>query len=433
MQVLPRQTCGLYTHTIYKRKYPGGFEKLLASIDGGELFETILHNPVNIYMTHMSNYANDRLALFTFQRLFEFVRLNTNLVLQYVPSGLINGSLQLGPSKLADYYFKLYPDEKDPLWTNPCLDKRHLSIWSQYKIDLYCPVAPSLLIVGPQKTGTTALYTFLKLNPLFKSSLKSAADFEEVQFFNDKYYLKNGLDWYFSRFVDGVVDGGNLVSANDTSSKHIYFDKSATYFDDPKVPLRANKLLPNARIIIILINPADRAYSWYQHVKAHGDPLANSESFEEIIMSPDEPKFKSLRSRCLHPGYYAQHLSNWLQHYQSKQIIIIDGQWFKHNPASVMNRLQLLLHLNDEREVLDYNKLLRFDQEKGFFCVRDEPCLGASKGRKYKPMSDEARFYLNSHYYAHNRQLARILSEIGQPLPIWLEEVLSIQVRKDLY
>lgn len=118
-QVLPRQTCGLYTHTILRHKYPGGIERLDSMIRGGELFETILHNPVNIYMTHMSNYANDRLAPYTFTALLDFVQENTNLQLKYVPSNGDNGSPpnQLGPQVLADLYFKLFPAEKQPLWT----------------------------------------------------------------------------------------------------------------------------------------------------------------------------------------------------------------------------------------------------------------------------------------------------------------------------
>ena len=116
---MPRQTCGLYTHTIYWDKYPGGPGKLLQSVDGGDLFQTLLHQPVSIYMSHMSNYANDRLAPHTFERLFRFVQTNTNLQLKYAPSA---GSGQahrrrLGPAELADYYFGLNPEEREPLWT----------------------------------------------------------------------------------------------------------------------------------------------------------------------------------------------------------------------------------------------------------------------------------------------------------------------------
>lgn len=50
---------------------------------------------------------------------------------------------------------------------------------------------------------------------------------------------------------------------SNTSSDY-YFEKSANYFDSEVAALRAAALLPKAKIITILINPADRAYSWYQ-------------------------------------------------------------------------------------------------------------------------------------------------------------------------
>lgn len=47
-QVLPRQTCGLFTHTIFYNEYPGGPKELDKSIRGGELFLTVLLNPVRV-------------------------------------------------------------------------------------------------------------------------------------------------------------------------------------------------------------------------------------------------------------------------------------------------------------------------------------------------------------------------------------------------
>lgn len=96
--MLPRQTCGLYTHTIFLDKYPGGRAKLDDSIFGGELFFTFVFNPINIFMTHMSNYANDRIALYTFESTFKFLQCWTNLKFKTVKS-----------VELAEKYFKLYP------------------------------------------------------------------------------------------------------------------------------------------------------------------------------------------------------------------------------------------------------------------------------------------------------------------------------------
>jgi len=44
----------------------------------------------------------------------------------------------------------------------------------------------------------------------------------------------------------------------------ILFEKSATYFDQDVVPQRLSALLPKQKIVVILIDPANRAYSWYQ-------------------------------------------------------------------------------------------------------------------------------------------------------------------------
>lgn len=56
-------------------------------------------------MTHLSNYGNDRLGLYTFVNLANFVQSWTNLKLQTLP-----------PVQLAHKYFELFPEQKDPLW-----------------------------------------------------------------------------------------------------------------------------------------------------------------------------------------------------------------------------------------------------------------------------------------------------------------------------
>lgn len=161
-QVLPRQTCGLFTHTIFYNEYPGGSSELDKIINGGELFLTVLLNPVStavslpgdrgtpgraipwcccravsptsparaghpaclcgvgealltpapppplqisIFMTHLSNYGNDRLGLYTFKHLVRFLNSWTNLKLQTLP-----------PVQLAQKYFQIFSEEKDPLW-----------------------------------------------------------------------------------------------------------------------------------------------------------------------------------------------------------------------------------------------------------------------------------------------------------------------------
>ncbi|XP_062541476.1 bifunctional heparan sulfate N-deacetylase/N-sulfotransferase [Armigeres subalbatus] len=404
IMVLPRQTCGLFTHTMYIDRYPGGRDKLDESIQGGELFQTIVYNPINIFMTHMSNYGSDRLALYTFESVIKFIRCWTNLKLTSAP-----------PLQLGETYFKLHPDETDPIWGNPCDDPRHIKIWSRNKS---CETLPKFLVIGPQKTGTTALYTFLSLHPAVASNLPNPDTFEEIQFFNGNNYYR-GLDWYQNFFP---------VQPNGTNGRYM-FEKSATYFDGELVPRRAHALLAHAKLVTILISPAKRAYSWYQHIKAHGDPIANNYSFYQVIMASDSaPKpLRDLRNRCLNPGKYAQHLERWLAYYPQQQLHIIDGEQLKSNPVEVMMELQRFLKLSP---TFDYSEHLRFDNKKGFYCQivneNKNKCLGKSKGRQYPPMDDKSAKWLQRYYQNHNSALNKLLKKLGsRPIPQWLKDDLS--------
>uniref|UniRef100_H3A5G8 [heparan sulfate]-glucosamine N-sulfotransferase n=2 Tax=Latimeria chalumnae TaxID=7897 RepID=H3A5G8_LATCH len=402
IMVLPRQTCGLFTHTIFYKEYPGGPKELDKSIRGGELFLTVLLNPISIFMTHLSNYGNDRLGLYTFVNLARFVERWTNLKLRTLP-----------PVQLAHKYFQLFPQHKEPLWQSPCDDKRHKDIWSKEKT---CDRLPKFLVIGPQKTGTTALYLFLLMHPSIICNLPSPKTFEEVQFFNGNNYHK-GIDWYMDFFP---------IPSNVTSD--FLFEKSANYFPSEEAPKRVVALLPKAKIITILIDPSDRAYSWYQHQRAHEDPTALKFSFYEVITAGHQApvELRTLQKRCLVPGWYSTHIERWLAYFQAAQLLIIDGQQLRNDPAAVMDEVQKFLGVSPH---YNYSEALMFDSRKGFWCQLLEggktKCLGKSKGRKYPPMDSESRAFLSNYYREHNVELSKLLHRLGQALPSWLRQELQ--------
>uniref|UniRef100_A0A8C1Y6E0 Bifunctional heparan sulfate N-deacetylase/N-sulfotransferase 1 n=1 Tax=Cyprinus carpio TaxID=7962 RepID=A0A8C1Y6E0_CYPCA len=349
IRVLPRQTCGLFTHTIFHKEYPGGPQELERIIDGGELFLTVLLNPISIFMTHLSNYGNDRLGLFTFKRLLNFLLTWTHLKLQTLP-----------PLQLADKYFQMFPSDTEPLWQDPCEDKRHKDIWSKEKT---CDRFPKLLLIGPQKTALkTALYLFLGMHPDLSSNYPSKETFEEIQFFSGHSYHR-GIDWYMEYFP---------LPSN--SSSDYYFEKSASYFDSDVAAVRAAALLPRAKIITVLSDPVHRAYACYQ-------------------------------------------------------ILVVDGQTLKTDPASVMEKTQTFLGLENR---VDYRKILAFDPKKGFWCQLldggETKCLGKSKGQRYADMDIQSQVFLRSYYRDANIQLSKLLYKTAQVLPGWLrEDLLNIR------
>lgn len=396
IKVLPRQTCGLYTHTIFLKEYPKGQKWLEDSIHGGQLFQVVVDHPISIFMTHLSNYGNDRLALLVFDSLVKHLQCWTNIKLS-----------SEHPVELAERYFTMFPGEMEPIWQNPCSDPRHKEIWSPEK---NCKKLPSLLVVGPQKTGTTALYAFLKMHPDIISNVQSASTYEEVQFFGGHNYIR-GLDWYMDFFPD--------VSNH---SNQILFEKSANYFDAVKGPMRVSALLPNAKIITIFIDPMKRAYSWYQHMRSHGVAAAMYPFYKVItsVNSSDDRGIKALGLRCLLPGLYAQNLERWLKYFSPSQILILDGEKLRTDPPQVMLEVQKFLGVN----IYDYNKRLRFDKHKGFYCQVTSQggthCLGKGKGRHYVPMDEKSQRFLEDYYSKPNKILADLLQKLERPLPNWL-------------
>ncbi|KAK7500900.1 hypothetical protein BaRGS_00007780 [Batillaria attramentaria] len=401
IMVLPRQTCGLFTHTVFASDFRSGLPDLEDNFKGGELFLTIVDTPFNIFMTHMNNYGNDRLALYSFEGVVKFLKCWTNLRLLSVP-----------PLKLGINYFNMFPEEKDPIWQNPCDYKRHIAIWSANKS---CERLPKFLVVGPQKTGTTALYSFLSMHPAITSNINSPTTFEEVQFFNGNNYYK-GLDWYMEFFPQPS-----------NSSFTYLFEKSATYFDNENVPQRVFSLIPKAKIICILIDPAKRAYSWYQHMRAHNDPTALNYSFNTVLTADEQMprQVRELRNRCLEPGMYYQHLMRWLDYFPARQLFIIDGEQLRNDPIHVMHKLQQFIHI---QPYFDYSQHLRYDPHKGFFCqvLNDSrnKCLGRGKGRVYDPMDEASASYLRHFYRKQNINLSKLLNKLNTPVPTWLQDML---------
>lgn len=205
------------------------------------------------------------------------------------------------------------------------------------------------------------------------------------------------------------------------------YEKSAGYFSTELSPPFAHALLPRAKLIVTLTDPALRAYSWYQHMYAHNDTAAKTTSFYDVITSEtssaENQPLKRLRERCLEPGFYYQHLRAWLTFYPKEQLLVIDGDELRNDPASVMDKIQLFLK---PPNILDYRKKLRFNSKKGFFCPLTEDgrhrCLGRGKGRKYDDMDTKSYSWLKTFYSRSNKLLSRYLEKMGYPLPQWLKD-----------
>uniref|UniRef100_K7G968 [heparan sulfate]-glucosamine N-sulfotransferase n=1 Tax=Pelodiscus sinensis TaxID=13735 RepID=K7G968_PELSI len=313
IMVLPRQTCGLFTHTIFYNEYPGGSKELDRSIRGGELFLTVLLNPVCLPTGGASEVGSQANKYLSYSR---------------CPQGLIKGKslkTRLSTGVSAGGRGPLAGAKSRPsALQNPCDDKRHKDIWSKEKT---CDRLPKFLVVGPQKTGTSAVHFFLTMHPAVTSNFPSPGTFEEIQFFNGPNYQR-GIDWYMEFFP---------VPSN--ASTDFMFEKSANYFD-----------LPRAKIISILIHPASRAYSWYQHQRAHGDPVALNYTFYQVVTPPATGSrwFWGQRSHKAREPHGLVKLGGrgagrWMLRLTLFQLLIVDGQELRTKPASALESIQKFL------------------------------------------------------------------------------------------
>ncbi|HEX6301744.1 MAG TPA: sulfotransferase [Acidimicrobiia bacterium] len=187
---------------------------------------------------------------------------------------------------------------------------------------------PDFLIIGAQRGGTSSLYKYLGRHPDVAPSLR-----KEVGYFTSNYRM--GETWYRSHFplaLRGVVHGrfrGVRLHS---------FEATPDYLFDPRVPHRAADLLPYAKLVVLLRNPVDRAFSHYLHMRRLGfedlsfeaaldaEPERIGPDLESILVNPDHPSKAWGRYSYVERGKYADHLRAWLTHYPHKQLLVVRSE-----------------------------------------------------------------------------------------------------------
>jgi hypothetical protein len=210
---------------------------------------------------------------------------------------------------------------------------------------------PHFIILGAQKCGTTSLYDYLVAHPHVAPACE-----KEIHFF-DKNFRK-GASWYQAQFPGLHVE--DLVSG----------EASPYYIFHPHAPRRVLELVPRAKLIVLLRNPIDRAYSHYQHEVRLGfetlsfeDAIAQEEqrlSGEVEIMLQDENyfSFNHQHYSYLARGVYVDQLQTWLNLFPREQILIIKSEDLYNNPRAVWEQLRGFMSLPEfeQEEYANYNE-----------------------------------------------------------------------------
>ena len=272
-----------------------------------------------------------------------------------------------------------------------------------------------IFIVGTPKAGTTSLHHYLKEFPEILMSSK-----KEPDYFSDKEILEQGLYYGESR-IDSLIKYNNLFSKRD--KEKFLGEASVSYLFYPEVSKRIKEYNPESKIIIMLRNPIDRAFSHYLMDYRLG---LTSKSLEEEFKSQESLNFQQY---FLLGNYYNQ-VKKYLEVFKTKNVQIIWYSDFKQNAEKELQKVIEFIGLNSDFKV-DFNKVHNsFSMPKNNMIrkiysvvwlrkiltfifpeklVNSIKSILFNKGKKPK-LSEESREVLFSYYKSDIEDLEQLLS-----------------------
>jgi hypothetical protein len=171
---------------------------------------------------------------------------------------------------------------------------------------------PDFIIAGAPRSGTTWLYMLAQRHPQLAMADPMVP---EPKFFLVDELWQRGLDYYSSNWFDSLP-GGRILG-----------EKSANYLESPVVAERMYRALPRVKLIFLLRNPVDRAYSNYLWSRQNG---LETETFERALaLEEQRDRNLALQLRYARPhayfsrGLYAQHLARFFDRFPREQILVL--------------------------------------------------------------------------------------------------------------
>lgn len=176
---------------------------------------------------------------------------------------------------------------------------------------------PAFVIIGAAKAATTWLGNRLRDRPDVFLPL------EEPHFFSREF--ARGPEWYGDLFADAAP--GQLLG-----------EKSADYLHDRMVPARLHAMLPEARLVVQLRDPVERAYSDYCMFFRRG--TVDGDIVRHLDPARDRPV-----PRFVADGFYHEQLSRFLAFYPADRVKVILFEDIKADAAGVAREVEDFLGL----------------------------------------------------------------------------------------
>jgi hypothetical protein len=194
---------------------------------------------------------------------------------------------------------------------------------------------PNFLLIGAAKSGTTALWAFLRQHPdVFMPDQKEPHHFAFPPDQPAPVFAGPGATMH-QAVTDSRAYATLFAEAGDASAVG---EASALYLYLPDAAARIAASVPDARLVAVLRQPADRAFSSYAHLKRQGREPAGS--FEDALALEQERIRNGWgflwRYRDL--GHYARQLRPYLDRFGAERLLVLRYDDLVANPLAVVQR-----------------------------------------------------------------------------------------------
>ncbi|MEQ9667893.1 sulfotransferase family protein [Coleofasciculus sp. G2-EDA-02] len=191
---------------------------------------------------------------------------------------------------------------------------------------------PTFLIIGVQKAGTTSIYNYLNQHPQIYMSPVKETNFLEKNWEEIEDQRKAKIDTFekYCQLFTGVKDE---IAIGEASPNYLFHYESSSE--------RIKRYVPNAKLIAVLRNPVDRAYSDYlMHIR---DAIGKGKrtSLSEQI------KYRADKSFVILKGFYYKHLQHFYEEFDREQIQVYLYDDLSKKPIEFMQNMYRFVGVDD--------------------------------------------------------------------------------------
>lgn len=217
---------------------------------------------------------------------------------------------------------------------------------------------PNAYIVGFQRCGTTALYSYLAQHPDVMAGFA-----KEARYFEDAARHARGINWYRANFP---LSAQRALRERRTGRRAVIIDASAKYAYHPHALRRIAAATPGARAVALVRDPIERAYSHYRmNVTARPD-VAEDLTFDQAIgaeetrvageyerMERDESYYsvEYFGYAYARGGLYARFLAPWAKEF-GERLLVVESESLRADAQGTVDRVTDFLGM-ERRDVPD--------------------------------------------------------------------------------